>query len=71
MKMRWIYPLALVALSASSLSSYAQTAGVAGIGHVAFRVTNLEKEVAFLQKLGYEESFGFPAGGKVNQVFVR
>ncbi len=71
MKMRWIYPLALVALSASSLSSYAQTAGVAGIGHVAFRVTNLEKEVAFLQKLGYEESFGFPAGGKVNQVFVK
>jgi catechol 2,3-dioxygenase-like lactoylglutathione lyase family enzyme len=71
MKMRWILTLALVVLCACSFRVFAQTAGVTGIGHVAFRVSDLDKEIAFLQKLGYEESFGFPTGGKINQVFVK
>ena len=70
--MRWIGTLALTALCASSLCLQAQTGQITGIGHIAYRASDLDKEVAFLAKLGYEKSFGFTdAAGKTNEVFVK
>ena len=75
MNSRWFLPLVL-ALASCTFHCSAQQPGdaagvITGIGHVAYRVSDLEKELAFLAKLGFEQSFGFPAGGKVNQVFVK
>jgi catechol 2,3-dioxygenase-like lactoylglutathione lyase family enzyme len=75
MKMRWFLILALAALCACpfrSIAQAAQTGQITGIAHIAYRVSDLDKEVAFLQKLGYEESFGFTnAAGKTTEVFVK
>ena len=71
MKMRWIGMLALGVLCAYSPFSLAQTAQITGIAHVAYRVSDLDKELAFLQKLGYQQSFAFTANGKTTEVFVK
>ena len=72
MKTRWIGILALIVLSILSSRSIAQTGQITGIAHIAYRASDLDKEVAFLAKFGYEESFGFtnPAG-KTTEVFVK
>lgn len=74
-KMRWISTLALVVLNAGALCSSAQAphpvGQITGIAHVAYRVKNLEQEVAFFQKLGYEEAFASTANGKTNEVFIK
>lgn len=75
MKMRWFLILALAVLCACpfrSIAQAAQTSQITGIAHIAYRASDLGKEVAFLQKLGYEESFGFTnAAGKTTEVFVK
>jgi catechol 2,3-dioxygenase-like lactoylglutathione lyase family enzyme len=71
MKMRWIGIVALGALCAYSPFLFTQTAQITGIAHVAYRVSDLDKELAFLQKLGYQESFAFTANGKTTEVFVK
>jgi catechol 2,3-dioxygenase-like lactoylglutathione lyase family enzyme len=75
MKMRWFLILALVALCACpfrSIAEAAQTSQITGIAHIAYRASDLDKEVAFLAKLGYEQSFGFTnAAGKTTEVFVK
>jgi len=72
MKMRWLGILALTALCAGAQGLFAQTGGITGIAHIAYRVSNLDKELAFLQKLGYEEAFGFTnAAGQTTEVFVK
>jgi catechol 2,3-dioxygenase-like lactoylglutathione lyase family enzyme len=72
MRMRWIGILALAVLCAASPRLFAQNDQITGIAHVAYRVSDLDKEVAFLKKLGYEESFGFTnAAGKTTEVFVK
>jgi catechol 2,3-dioxygenase-like lactoylglutathione lyase family enzyme len=71
MKKWWIGSQALAALFACSLGSYAQAPQVTGIGHVAYRVSDLDKEVAFLQKLGFEESFPIINAGKTVDIFVK
>lgn len=64
--------LALVILCAVPFRSFAQTGQITGIAHIAYRATDLDKEVAFLQKLGFEESFGFTnAESKTTEVFVK
>jgi catechol 2,3-dioxygenase-like lactoylglutathione lyase family enzyme len=64
--------LALAITCACSPCSSAQTGQITGIAHIAYRASDLDKEVAFLQKLGYEESFGFTnAAGKTTEVFVK
>ncbi len=69
MKNRWKGILMLAALC-TSLS--AQTGQITGIAHIAYRVGDLNKEVAFLAKLGFEESFGLTnAAGKTTEVFVK
>ncbi|HEV2486980.1 MAG TPA: VOC family protein, partial [Terracidiphilus sp.] len=55
-----------------SIAQAAQTSQITGIAHIAYRASDLDKEVAFLQKLGYEESFGFTnAAGRTTEVFVK
>lgn len=75
MKIRSIATLALAVLSAAAFRSSAQTPGpvgqITGIAHVAYRVSNLDRELDFFKKLGYEESFAFTANGKTTEVFVK
>jgi catechol 2,3-dioxygenase-like lactoylglutathione lyase family enzyme len=75
MKMRLFLILALAVLGVGSFRSIAQTAQtgqITGIAHIAYRASDLDKEVAFLAKLGYEQSFGFTnAAGKTTEVFVK
>jgi catechol 2,3-dioxygenase-like lactoylglutathione lyase family enzyme len=72
MKTRWLSSLALTVAGAVSLAGSAQTPAVTGIAHVAYRVSSLDTEQAFLLKLGYRQSFGFTAkDGKVTEIFVK
>jgi catechol 2,3-dioxygenase-like lactoylglutathione lyase family enzyme len=73
MKNRWI---AIVALACGlSAVAFAQPpapdAGIIGIAHIAFRVSDLDREIAFLGKLGYEESFAMTNAGKTTEVFIK
>ncbi|HEX8712874.1 MAG TPA: VOC family protein [Terracidiphilus sp.] len=45
--------------------------GIDGIAHIAYRVSNLDNEMAFLKKLGYQESFAMKHGGQTTEVFVK
>jgi catechol 2,3-dioxygenase-like lactoylglutathione lyase family enzyme len=45
--------------------------GIVGIAHVAFRVSDLDREIAFLGKLGYQESFAMSNAGKTSEVFIK
>ena len=60
---------------AGSVASLAQPpapgSGIIGIAHIAFRVSDLDREIAFLGKLGYEESFALTSGTKTMEVFVK
>jgi len=73
MNMRWIAMLALA--SACGAASIAQppppNEGIIGIAHIAFRVSDLDREIAFLGKLGYEEAFAMTNAGKTNEVFIK
>jgi catechol 2,3-dioxygenase-like lactoylglutathione lyase family enzyme len=75
MKIQWVSTLALAVFCAGTLGSGAQapqpTGQINGIAHIAYRVSNLDREVAFLHKLGFEQSFAFNANGKVTEVFVK
>lgn len=72
MKIRWSIVLALVVCCAASLPGFAQGGQISGIAHIAYRASDLDKEIAFLGKLGFEESFGFTnAAGKTTEVFVK
>lgn len=75
MKIQWTSTLALAVLCAGALGSSAQapqpTGQIDGIAHVAYRVSDLNRELAFLKKLGFEESFAFGPAGKPTEVFVK
>lgn len=73
MKNRWMAFGALAcALSTVAIAQPpAPDAGIIGIAHIAFRVSDLDREIAFLGKLGYEESFAISNGGKTMEVFVK
>jgi catechol 2,3-dioxygenase-like lactoylglutathione lyase family enzyme len=78
MKMRWIAAFVAVGFLCS-LNSDAQAGPpsgppvgqIDGIAHIAYRVSNLQNELAFLKKLGYEESFAMTHAGKTTEVFVK
>jgi catechol 2,3-dioxygenase-like lactoylglutathione lyase family enzyme len=65
----------LALFSASSMTAMAQPpapdSGIVGIAHIAFRVSDLDREIAFLGKLGYEEAFTMTNGGKTTEVFIK
>jgi catechol 2,3-dioxygenase-like lactoylglutathione lyase family enzyme len=71
MKLR-VLILTLAVVGATSSFVSAQTGQITGIAHIAYRASDLDKEVAFLAKLGYEQSFAFTnAAGKTAEVFVK
>lgn len=72
-KMRWMGMLVL--LCASSVTAMSQPpapgAGIIGIAHIAFRVSDLDREIAFLGKLGYEEAFTMTSAGQTTEAFIK
>jgi catechol 2,3-dioxygenase-like lactoylglutathione lyase family enzyme len=44
---------------------------LAGIAHVAFRVSDLERSQKFFESLGFEKAFEFSDGGKVSEAFIK
>jgi catechol 2,3-dioxygenase-like lactoylglutathione lyase family enzyme len=73
MKRFWIVfsAVACAFLGSAVAQPPAPDAGIVGIAHIAFRVSDLDREIAFLGKLGYEESFAITGGGKTLEVFVK
>lgn len=75
--MRWTAAAAVVllagapALIAQDANSGNSNGGIDGIAHVAYRVSNLDNEMTFLKKLGYQESFAMKHGGQTTEVFVK
>jgi catechol 2,3-dioxygenase-like lactoylglutathione lyase family enzyme len=70
---RWV---ALLVIGAASVAGVAQAPApqspdVTGLAHVALRVSDLDAEVNFLGKLGFEEAFTNVEGGHVLQVFIK
>jgi catechol 2,3-dioxygenase-like lactoylglutathione lyase family enzyme len=70
---RWLGLLALA--SALAPVSIAQppppASGITGIAHIALRVSDLDREIVFLGKLGYEEAFTMSYGGKSTEAFIK
>jgi len=60
-------PLGLAAQAAAP----AQSPDLTGIAHVAFRVSDLDKEVNFFGKLGFEEAFSNVENGRTLEVFIK
>ena len=73
MKKYWIILplLACALLGPAAAQPPAPDAGIVGIAHIALRVSALDREIAFLGKLGYKESFAFSSAGKTTEVFVK
>jgi len=73
MKKYWmVLPLLACALLGSAAAQPpAPDAGIVGIAHIALRVSDLDREVAFLGKLGYEESFAITNADKTMELFVK
>jgi catechol 2,3-dioxygenase-like lactoylglutathione lyase family enzyme len=72
MKLRSLSALALLCAAALLSTAQAPAPTVTGIAHVAYRVSDLDRETAFLLKLGYEQSFSFTTKeGNVSEIFVK
>lgn len=72
-KLQWIGVLALAcACSAISLAQPpAPNEGITGIAHIALRVSDLDREINFFGKLGYEEAFAMTNAGKSTEIFIK
>lgn len=70
MRIRIIITALLLCLVGGCLAN-AQGLPLAGIAHVAFRVSNLEQTREFYQKLGFEQAFEFTDAGKTTQAFIK
>lgn len=75
-KQAWRECVALLALGASSLAVKAQAPApqspdLTGLAHVALRVSDLDAEVNFFGKMGFEEAFTNVADGHTLQVFIK
>jgi catechol 2,3-dioxygenase-like lactoylglutathione lyase family enzyme len=72
MKSRWSLIFLPVLFFAALLRLPAQTGQITGIGHIAYRATDLDKEVAFFQKLGFEQAFANTSPeGKITESFIK
>jgi len=71
MKKKSIAVFTAAVLLVFSTRFYAQTGQIDGIAHIAFRVSNLDNEVDFFKKLGYEEPFSRSHDGKTTQAFIK
>jgi catechol 2,3-dioxygenase-like lactoylglutathione lyase family enzyme len=63
--------LAVAFLAPASAQPPAPDAGIVAIAHIALRVSDLNREIAFLGKLGYQQSFAFSSAGKTTEVFIK
>ena len=71
MKVRLLVVFAFAVFCAASLRSSAQTGQIDGIGHIAYRASDIDKEVAFLGKLGFEEAFASTLPSNGLEAFVK
>lgn len=75
MMKRWIGTALLMFACLGSYGVYAQTASekaeIIGIANIAFRVSDLDREVSFLGKLGFEEAFTTVADGRIDRAFIK
>jgi catechol 2,3-dioxygenase-like lactoylglutathione lyase family enzyme len=61
----------LIVLAAFPCISRGQSVDLAGIAHVAFRVSNVEATRAFYVRLGFQEAFVFSKDGHISQDFIK
>jgi catechol 2,3-dioxygenase-like lactoylglutathione lyase family enzyme len=72
MKASWSSILSTAIFCAMSIPLVAQSNQITGVAHIAYRATDLDKEVAFFQKLGFEQAFANTSpDGKVTQSFIK
>jgi len=73
MKMRRLGALALALVLPAAMGAQPPRpdAGIIGIAHIAFRVSDLDREIAFFAKLGYEKSFALTNNGRIAEVFLK
>ncbi|MGA2569568.1 MAG: VOC family protein [Terracidiphilus sp.] len=71
--LRWISALAIAcACSAAAIAQPpAAGEGITGIAHIAFRVSDLNRETAFFNQLGYQVAFSMSSGGATSEVFIK
>jgi catechol-2,3-dioxygenase len=72
--MRFLRPYLLVAFFLSAVGGQTQIpppTTLAGIAHVALRVSDLARSRDFYQKLGFEQSFAFTKDGATTEVFLK
>jgi catechol 2,3-dioxygenase-like lactoylglutathione lyase family enzyme len=72
--MRFLRPYLLVAFFLSAVVGQTQIpppTTLAGIAHVALRVSDLARSRDFYQKLGFEQSFAFTKDGATTEVFLK
>lgn len=74
-KLQLIRFMAGALIFAGSLGMVAQPpavgSGITGIAHIALRVSDVDKEVSFLGKLGFEKAFTSTLGSNSLEVFVK
>jgi len=63
--------LSLVLIVLASGRASAQSKSLAGIAHVALRVSDLDRSQNFFEALGFEKAFEFSENGKVSEVFIK
>jgi catechol 2,3-dioxygenase-like lactoylglutathione lyase family enzyme len=72
MRVRWFSIFAVGILLFGLHQATAQTTQITGIGHIAYRANDLDKEIAFFQKLGFEQAFAnVNPDGKVTESFIK
>jgi catechol 2,3-dioxygenase-like lactoylglutathione lyase family enzyme len=72
MKARCVLIIGFVLWCGAVRQMSAQASQITGIGHIAYRATDLDKEVAFFQKLGFEQAFAnISPEGKVTESFIK
>lgn len=71
----WMSLMAGALLFAGNFCAFAQPpapgSGITGIAHIALRVSDVDKEVVFLGKLGFEKAFTSDLGNNALEVFVK
>lgn len=80
-KAQWLVFLIVAALlmlpnltaqaGAASQPAAEQSPELTGLAHIAFRVSDLDQEVNFFGKMGFEEAFSNVANGHTLQVFIK
>lgn len=73
---QWIGSLALAGLclpigAPAQPASPAQSPDLTGLAHIALRVSDIDKEVNFFGKLGFEEALSHVEDGRTLQVFIK